>query len=129
MLAELRAEREQIVEAIIAIERLAAGTHGKRQGRPPKWMSGANAETAAATEPRKDTDSKRRWPETNGGGSESTLGGKEGPSELSRVVDVMASGPAPDSSYDPWKTQKKAGCLGVHRQGRYKPRPRFFRRL
>lgn len=37
MLAELREEREQIGQAILAIERLAAG-HGKRRGRPPAWM-------------------------------------------------------------------------------------------
>lgn len=49
MLADLRAEREQIVEAIIVIERLAAGTRGKRLGRPPKWMSAAKTETAAGT--------------------------------------------------------------------------------
>ena len=37
MLAELRAEREQIDEAILVLERLA---RGKRRGRPPKWMTG-----------------------------------------------------------------------------------------
>lgn len=40
MLAELREERTQIEEAIIVIERLAAG-HGKRRGRPPAWMVAA----------------------------------------------------------------------------------------
>ena len=39
MLAELRAEREQVEEAILALERVARG-HGKRRGRPPKWMTG-----------------------------------------------------------------------------------------
>jgi hypothetical protein len=38
MLSELRAEREQIEEAIVVLERLAQG-HGKRRGRPPAWMS------------------------------------------------------------------------------------------
>jgi hypothetical protein len=38
MLAELRAEREQIEESIIVLERLARG-QGKRRGRPPKWMT------------------------------------------------------------------------------------------
>jgi hypothetical protein len=38
MLAELRAERDQVIEAIIVLERLAVG-RGKRRGRPPKWMS------------------------------------------------------------------------------------------
>ena len=38
MLAELRAERELIDEAILTLERLARG--GRRpRGRPPKWMS------------------------------------------------------------------------------------------
>lgn len=39
MLAELRAEREQIDEAIVVLERMARG-RGKRRGRPPKWMTG-----------------------------------------------------------------------------------------
>jgi hypothetical protein len=38
MLAELRAEREQVEEAIVTLERLARG-RGKRRGRPPAWMS------------------------------------------------------------------------------------------
>ena len=38
MLADLRQERAQIEEAIITLERLAAG-RGRRRGRPPAWMS------------------------------------------------------------------------------------------
>jgi hypothetical protein len=38
MLAELRAERDQVIEAITVLERLSVG-RGKRRGRPPKWMS------------------------------------------------------------------------------------------
>ena len=38
MLIALRQEREQIGEAIITLERLAAG-RGKRRGRPPAWMT------------------------------------------------------------------------------------------
>ena len=38
MLTELRAQREQIEEAIMALERLAGG-RGKRRGRPPAWLS------------------------------------------------------------------------------------------
>jgi hypothetical protein len=38
MLAELRAEREQVEEAIIVLERLALG-QGKRRGHPPAWMT------------------------------------------------------------------------------------------
>jgi hypothetical protein len=37
MLAELRQERAQVEEAILALERLASG-RGKRRGRPPEWM-------------------------------------------------------------------------------------------
>lgn len=39
ILAELRAEREQIEEAILSLERLARG-RGRRRGRPPAWLSG-----------------------------------------------------------------------------------------
>lgn len=38
MLTELRAEREQIEEAILSLERLARG-RGKRRGRPPSWLA------------------------------------------------------------------------------------------
>jgi hypothetical protein len=37
ILAELRQEREQIDEAILSLERLAAGS-GPRRGRPPRWL-------------------------------------------------------------------------------------------
>jgi hypothetical protein len=37
ILAELRLEREQLGEAILSLERLAAGG-AKRRGRPPAWM-------------------------------------------------------------------------------------------
>jgi hypothetical protein len=40
MLAELRAEREQVEQAIMVLERMARG-QGKRRGRPPAWMSQA----------------------------------------------------------------------------------------
>jgi hypothetical protein len=38
ILTELRAEREQIEEAILSLEKLARG-RGKRRGRPPGWMT------------------------------------------------------------------------------------------
>jgi hypothetical protein len=38
MLAELRAERDHIDQAIIVLEHLARG-QGKRSGRPSKWMT------------------------------------------------------------------------------------------
>jgi hypothetical protein len=38
ILTELKAERQQIEEAIVSLERLALG-QGRRRGRPPAWMS------------------------------------------------------------------------------------------
>ena len=38
MLADLRDQREAIEQAIILLERIAAG-QGKRRGRPPAWMT------------------------------------------------------------------------------------------
>ena len=38
ILAELKAEREQIEEAILSLERLARG-RGRGPGRPPSWMT------------------------------------------------------------------------------------------
>jgi hypothetical protein len=40
ILQDLRRQRDQLDEAILALERLAAGT-GKRRGRPPKWLAAA----------------------------------------------------------------------------------------
>lgn len=37
VLADLRQEKQQIDEAILSLERLAAGS-GPRRGRPPAWM-------------------------------------------------------------------------------------------
>jgi hypothetical protein len=42
ILGELKAEREQIEEAILSLERLAQG-RGRRRGRPPAWMSEVTA--------------------------------------------------------------------------------------
>jgi hypothetical protein len=38
MLADLRAEREHVEQAILVLERIGRG-QGKRRGRPPKWMT------------------------------------------------------------------------------------------
>lgn len=38
MLQQLREERTALEEAIVTLERLAAG-RGKRRGRPPKWLA------------------------------------------------------------------------------------------
>jgi hypothetical protein len=43
ILAELRLEHEQLGEAILSLERLAAGGK-KRRGRPPGWMLKVKAE-------------------------------------------------------------------------------------
>ncbi len=72
MLAELRAERQHIEEAILVMERLAIGTRGRRRGRPPKWMSETNPKPAAAVAEKKPVMSaaarkriaaaqKKRW--------------------------------------------------------------------
>jgi hypothetical protein len=53
MLAEFRAERQRVEEAILVIERLAIAGGGRRRGRPPKWMSVANISSAGAGEPKK----------------------------------------------------------------------------
>jgi hypothetical protein len=42
ILDELRQERAQLEEAILSLERLAAGL-GKRRGRPPAWMTSAKS--------------------------------------------------------------------------------------
>lgn len=42
ILAELQAERDQIEEAIQSLEKLARG-RGKRRGRPPTWLTEAEA--------------------------------------------------------------------------------------
>ncbi|HXJ42745.1 MAG TPA: hypothetical protein VNH18_25920 [Bryobacteraceae bacterium] len=39
ILDELRSEHQQLGEAILSLERLAAG--GKRRGRPPAWLQAA----------------------------------------------------------------------------------------
>jgi hypothetical protein len=44
MLSDLRQEREQIGEAIIVLERLAARSE-KRRARPPAWMAAVKAKT------------------------------------------------------------------------------------
>ncbi len=38
MVTEMRAERENLEQAIITLECLAAG-RGRRRGRPPAWMT------------------------------------------------------------------------------------------
>jgi hypothetical protein len=57
VIAELRAERAAIDEALAALDRIARATAGKRRGRPPAWMAASAGNggglTAEAGEPRK----------------------------------------------------------------------------
>lgn len=69
MLSELRAERDQLEEAIITIQRLAVG-QGKRRGRPPAWMKATKTATdvprkrkafSAATRKKMAEAQRKRW--------------------------------------------------------------------
>ena len=42
ILVELKAEREQIEQAILSLERLAQG-RGRKRGRPPAWLAEVEA--------------------------------------------------------------------------------------
>jgi hypothetical protein len=55
MIAELRAERAAIDEALAALDRIARASIGKRRGRPPAWLAAANAAAASSgpAEPKK----------------------------------------------------------------------------
>jgi hypothetical protein len=57
VIAELRAERAAIDEALAALDRIARASTGKRRGRPPAWLAAAtaagNGEGETATEPKK----------------------------------------------------------------------------
>ena len=62
ILEQLRAEREQIEAAILALERLVQGG-GKRRGRPPKWMhpvAGDQAPDGEHHKPRKFSEEARK---------------------------------------------------------------------
>jgi len=52
ILEDLRQEREQIDEAILSLERLAAGS-GPRRGRPPAWLKAQRAGIRPAKAPAK----------------------------------------------------------------------------
>jgi hypothetical protein len=52
MIAELRSEREAVDNAILVLERIAAGHGERRRGRPPAWLkahTGASPAKAATT--------------------------------------------------------------------------------
>jgi hypothetical protein len=42
VIAELKAERAAIDEALAALDRIARASGGKRRGRPPSWLVKAN---------------------------------------------------------------------------------------
>ena len=66
MLAELRAEREQVEQAIMVLERIALGGK-RRRGRPPAWMmartNGQSSEVSPEGRTRFSPESRRRMVE------------------------------------------------------------------
>jgi len=66
ILEDLRQERDQLEEAILSLERLAAG--GRRRGRPPAWIAAVRQQTAAGKPAlAKSRKSRRKGPATEGG--------------------------------------------------------------
>jgi hypothetical protein len=73
MLAELRAQRDQLDEAILTLTRLASGSGTKRRGRPPAWLTAAvepatmekperpRKKFSAATRRKMAQSQKKRW--------------------------------------------------------------------
>jgi hypothetical protein len=59
ILAELRLEHRQLGEAILSLERLAAGG-AKRRGRPPAWLAKVNDEPMEKRRPGRPPGSKNR---------------------------------------------------------------------
>ena len=59
VIKELREEQELVDAAIVALERLAAGS-GRRRGRPPKWLQ-AMSSIEAASEPEGEPRRKRTF--------------------------------------------------------------------
>ena len=71
MIAELRAERDALVQAMSVLERMAQ-TRGRRRGRPPVWLAGLTAKKApsadrpkrvvsAATKKKMALAQRKRW--------------------------------------------------------------------
>ena len=61
ILAELRAERAQLEEAILSLERLARG-RGKRRGRPPAWIANESSEGSGGTPSAAEAPKRRGRP-------------------------------------------------------------------
>jgi hypothetical protein len=53
VIAELRAERAAIDEALAALDRIARASVGKRRGRPPAWLAATNGAIPMSEEPKK----------------------------------------------------------------------------
>jgi hypothetical protein len=53
VIAELRAERAAIDEALAALDRIARTAPAKRRGRPPAWLAATTGAIPEAAEPRK----------------------------------------------------------------------------
>ena len=53
VIAELRAERAAIDEALAALDRIARTTTAKRRGRPPAWLAATTGAMPVDGEPRK----------------------------------------------------------------------------
>jgi hypothetical protein len=51
VIAELRAERAAIDEALAALDRIARATPAKRRGRPPAWLAAATGAIPETGEP------------------------------------------------------------------------------
>ncbi len=52
MIAELKAERDSLTAAMSVLENIAR-SRGKRRGRPPAWLAGLKAKTAAEPGPKR----------------------------------------------------------------------------
>ena len=60
ILTELRSEKARLEEAILTIERLAAGSLAKRRGGPPMWIANAKAESGPSLASKTFAPRKRR---------------------------------------------------------------------
>ena len=67
MLEELRAERQHLDEAILVLERLAAGSGKRRRGRPPAWLKAAGSVEEAPKPKKRSLGRKKKAPSEAGG--------------------------------------------------------------
>ena len=69
ILEDLRREHQQLEEAILSLERLAAG--GKRRGRPPAWLAAAQQTPPLHRGPGRPAGSKNKKSKKKGSPAES----------------------------------------------------------